>query len=364
MKTPPFKTVLTEHVHTVIDTKGRKVPAIAVLWMPNAYNTLINNTYKNKTNDTDFCILFATYIQHHIEESTQKLALNEGYSKNDTRVISKNIRHGPAIAEFFSEYEQHGKNELKTMTTTIFDNTRNTDNSGFLTLTFNGGIDKDGLPELDGRTYQYLHVVNGLSPTTPSSGSSLVKSFPQTEFVFLEEDVDRYIQFIKDVAVYYNYLQEFNKEACSAKAVLKSSLNHRLATMKDGENADNNQPSTSKDAGKGKKPVKKRTVKETDDHDIVIQKVDKGKKRKATVSTVIEEKKKNILANLRKDPGDKSVKKKKLDRQDTTDIHIKGRRDGDVYELIVDDNDDEDGSAGTTDGESDAGEESTGEESE
>ena len=114
---------------------------------------------------------------------------------------------------------------------------------------------------------QYLHVVNGLSPTTPSTGSSLVKSFPQTEFVFLEEDVDRYIQFIKDVAVYYKYLQEFNKEASSAKAVLRSSFKQRLdvlakrdqAAAEKTEMANSSGNSLAKKSEKKKKAVEKRT---------------------------------------------------------------------------------------------------------
>ena len=349
-KTTPFKTALTEHVHIVTDTKGRKVPAISVLWTPDAYSTIIHNTYKNKSNDAEFCILFATYIHHHIESETQKLAVNEGFSKNDTRVISKNIRHAPAIMEFFEEYEQHGKAERKTMTVTIFDNHRNVENSGFLTLTFNGGVDKADMSEM-GDNMQYLHVVNGLSPTTPSTGSSLVKSFPQTEFVFLEEDVDRYMTFIKDVAIYYNYLQEFNREASSAKAVLKSSLKQRSDVMnkrmqmwsaaksdssdsqssavkksekrakgvkKTGESAGSltAQSSNVKESEKKKKSNdKKRHASETskDDIDLKIQKSDSiaEKKRKLnSLASVIENKKKEITDKIAEKNGKKVVKKK------------------------------------------------------
>ena len=264
-KTTPFKTALTEHVHTVSDAKGRKVPAISILWKPDAYNTITHNAYKNKSNDAEFCILFSTFIHHHIDPKTQKLVVNEGYGKNDTRVISKNIRHAPAIMEFFQEYEQYGKAEAKQMTITIFDNPRKQDSSGFLTLTFNGGVELGDMPE-DMKKMQYLHVVNGLSPTTPSTGSSLVKSFPQTEFVFLQEDVDRYIQFIKDVAVYYRYLQEFNKEASSAKAVLKSSFKQRLdvlakkdQTGEKGIMVGSGITTMAKKSDKKKKSVEKRT---------------------------------------------------------------------------------------------------------
>ena len=263
-KTTPFKTALTEHVHIVSDAKGRKVPAISILWKPDAYNTITHNAYKNKSNDAEFCILFSTFIHHHIDPKNQKLVVNEGYGKNDTRVISKNIRHAPAIMEFFQEYEQYGKAEAKQMTVTIFDNPRKQDSSGFLTLTFNGGVELGDMPEAM-KSMQYLHVVNGLSPTTPSTGSSLVKSFPQTEFVFLEEDVDRYIQFIKDVAIYYRYLQEFNKEASSAKAVLKSSFKQRLDVLakrdqagEKGEMTDSGNAVTKK-SEKKKKATEKRT---------------------------------------------------------------------------------------------------------
>lgn len=253
-KTTPFKTELTEHVHTVLD-KGRKVPAIAVLWTADAYSTITHNAYKNKSNDAEFCILFSTLIHHHIDPENQKLVVNEGYSKNDTRVISKNIRHAPKIMEFFQEYEQYGKVEGKQMSMTVFDNPRKQDSSGFLTLTFNGGVEMNDMPG-EMKNMQYLHVVNGLSPTTPSSGSSLVKSFPQTEFVFLEEDVDRYIQFIKDVAIYYSYLQEFNREASSAKAVLKSSLLQRLKMM---AKKDQTEGAESNKTEKKKKVLEKKT---------------------------------------------------------------------------------------------------------
>merc|ERR1711928_320314 len=102
--------------------------------------------------------------------------------------------------------------------------------------------------------------------TTPSTGSSLVKSFPQTEFVFLEEEVDSYIQFIKDVAVYYKYLQEFNKEASSAKAVLRSSFKQRLDVLAKRDQAAaektemaNSGNSATKKSEKKKKAVEKRT---------------------------------------------------------------------------------------------------------
>ena len=338
-KTTPFKTALTEHVHVVSDTKGRKVPAISVLWMPDAYSTITHNTYKNKSNDAEFCILFSTYIHHHIDPKNQKLVVNEGYNKNDTRVISKNIRHAPAIMEFFQEYEQYGKAEGKQMTTTIFDNPRKQDSSGFLTLSFNAGVEMDDMPD-EMQNMQYLHVVNGLSPTTPSTGSSLVKSFPQTEFVFLEEDVDRYIQFIKDVAAYYSYMQEFNKEASSAKAVLRSSLKQRLdiltkkdQTMENGERSDSENtetkklekkkkivekkateelPSTStstpaqsvKEVG-NKKRTKKRQMKSLDSPEEGINE----KKRKLTsLAIALENKKKEIMKNAAESPP-KSVKK-------------------------------------------------------
>ena len=269
-KTTPFKTALTEHVHIVSDAKGRKVPAISILWNPDAYNTITHNAYQNKSNDAEFCILFSTVIHHHIDPENQKLVVNEGYGKNDTRVISKNIRHAPAIMEFFQEYEQYGRAEAKQMTMTVFDNPRKQDSSGFLTLTFNGGVELGDMSE-GVKNMQYLHVVNGLSPTTPSTGSSLVKSFPQTEFVFLEEDVDRYIQFMKDVAVYYKYLQEFNKEASSAKAVLRSSFKQRLdvlakrdqAAAEKTEMASSSGNSMSKKPEKKKKGVEKRTVGDT-----------------------------------------------------------------------------------------------------
>ena len=91
--------------------------------------------------------------------------------------------------------------------------------------------------------------------------------FPDCEhlYYFLEEDVDRYIQFIKDVAVYYSYLQEFNKEASSAKAVLKSSFKQRLDVLakKDqargrGEVVDSGNIGTKK-SEKKKKVIEKRT---------------------------------------------------------------------------------------------------------
>ena len=113
---------------------------------------------------------------------------------------------------------------------------------------------------------QYLHVVNGFFPTTPSKGSSLVKSFPQTEFVFLEEDVDRYIQFIKDVAVYYSYLQEFNKEASSAKAVLRSSLKQRLDILtKKDQTGENGERSDSVNTGTKILEKKKKVVETTEE---------------------------------------------------------------------------------------------------
>ena len=267
-KTTPFKTALTEHVHIVSDAKGRKVPAISILWKADAYNTITHNAYKNKSNDAEFCILFSTFIHHHIDSKNQKLVVNEGYGKNDTRVISKNIRHAPEIVEFFQEYEQHGKAEAKQMTITIFDNYRKQDSSGFLTLTFNGGVELSDMPE-GMKNMQYLHVVNGLSPTTPSTGSSLVKSFPQTEFVFLEEDVDRYIQFIKDVAVYYRYLQEFNKEASSATAVLRSSFKQRLdALAKKDQAAEKAETVNSGNVAAKKSEKKKKTIEKRTDGDL------------------------------------------------------------------------------------------------
>ena len=112
---------------------------------------------------------------------------------------------------------------------------------------------------------QYLHIVNGFSPTTPSTGSSLVKSssYRQTEFTLIDEDVNRYIQFIKDVAAYYSYLQEFTKEASSAKSILLSSLKLRadIINGKKKEGAEpvsfyREEPSNTLETKKRKKVVK------------------------------------------------------------------------------------------------------------
>ena len=118
----PFKTKLTEHIHLVHDGKSRKIPAIALLYQPGAYHTLTHTTYTSKTNESEFCILFSTLLNHHIDEKTEKLVLDEGYGKTETRVISKNIRHAPEIMDFFQEYEQRGKDKGKKMTLTLFDN--------------------------------------------------------------------------------------------------------------------------------------------------------------------------------------------------------------------------------------------------
>ena len=109
-----FKTKLTEHIHMVNDRKSRIIPAIALLYQPGAYHTLVHNTYTSKNNnESEFCILFSTLLNHHIDEKTKKLVVDEGYGKTETRVISKNIRHAPDIMEFFQEYEQRGKDEGK-----------------------------------------------------------------------------------------------------------------------------------------------------------------------------------------------------------------------------------------------------------
>ena len=123
-------------------------------------------------------------------------------------------------------------NEEKTkekMTLTLFDNQRKPDHSGFITLTFNEGIEMGDKEETALNGSQYLYIVNGFSPTTASTNSSLVKasSYRQTEFMLIDEDVDRYIQFVKDVAAYYTYLQEFTKQTNSAKSILLSSLKLR-----------------------------------------------------------------------------------------------------------------------------------------
>ena len=138
MKIPPFKTNLTEHVHTLKDSKGRKVPTIALLYTPGAYNTLVHNSYKNKQNDDDFCVLFNTVIHHHIDAGTEKLIVDEGYTTNETRVISKNIRHTPDIQDFFEDYIQMGQSARSIMTKTFFDKPKNTEHSGFLCFTFRG----------------------------------------------------------------------------------------------------------------------------------------------------------------------------------------------------------------------------------
>lgn len=278
-KTASFKTKLSEHVHTVSDGKGRKVPAIALLYNRDAYNTITYSTYKNKSDDAEFCILFATFINHHIDPDNQKLVTNEGYSKNDTRVISKNIRHAPKIVEFFEEYEQYGGLAgRKQLTTTIFDNPRKQDSSGFLTLTFNGGIEMEDLPE-GMKNAHYLYVVNGFSAKTGSSGSSLVKSFPQSEFVFLEEDMDRYIQFMKDVAVHYNFLQDFNKEESSAKSVLKASFQQRLEMLE----ARKDETSGGNKGEKRKKVIEKRVGETQHSDDIAPGQTSQAEKKKKII---------------------------------------------------------------------------------
>ena len=57
-------------------------------------------------------------------------------------------------------------------------------------------------------------MVNALPPVG-GSGSSVMKAFSQTESIFIAEDVDRYIQFIKDVSAYHEFLTDFNKEQTS-----------------------------------------------------------------------------------------------------------------------------------------------------
>ena len=82
-------------------------------------------------------------------------------------MISKNIRHTPNITEFLDEYVQVGKDGRKLMSKTFFKNTKNTENSGFIT---------------------FLYVVNGLQPVGGNGGQE--KTFSQTEFVFIQDDVD------------------------------------------------------------------------------------------------------------------------------------------------------------------------------
>ena len=71
--------------------------------------TITHNAYKNKSDDVEFCIKKKWY----------------------TRVISKNIRHAPAIMEFFQEYEQYGTTEAKQITITVFDNSQSKIAAGF-----------------------------------------------------------------------------------------------------------------------------------------------------------------------------------------------------------------------------------------
>ena len=63
--------------------------------------------------------------------------LDEGYGKTDTRVISKTFAMLRKLWNFSrsmsNEEKTKEKNDLK-----LFDNTRNPDHSGFITLTFNG----------------------------------------------------------------------------------------------------------------------------------------------------------------------------------------------------------------------------------
>ena len=259
-KSLQFKTSITEHVQIINDSKGRKMPAISLLWTPDAYNTIVHNTYK-KNDETEFCITFTTLVKHHIDKESQKMVLNDGFGKKETRVISKNIRHAPEMVEFFEEYEQKGKANNKIMTHTIYDTPSNPDNSGFITLTFNGGFEeelKQNNSNID--DMQYLYIVNGLSPNKQSTGNQ--KSYPQTEFIFLEEDVDRYITFIKDVAKYYALLQEYNKEINSASEVLKNSLKQRLFAMKKRESSSKTAKvkSTSGDSKTDGKKKKKSTI--------------------------------------------------------------------------------------------------------
>ena len=68
------------------------------------------------------------------------------------------------------------------MSKTFFDNTKNTKNSGFITFTFNGGIDGQIKSQLDEKGLMYLYVVNGLQPV--GGNGEQKKTFSQTEFVF------------------------------------------------------------------------------------------------------------------------------------------------------------------------------------
>ena len=105
--------------------------AIALVYTEGAYNTISYNSYKKKKNDQDFCVNFNTLIHHHIDPEVKKLVVNDGFTKNETLVISKNNRHTPDIAEFIDDYVQVGNNGRKL---TFFENTKNTENSGFITF--------------------------------------------------------------------------------------------------------------------------------------------------------------------------------------------------------------------------------------
>ena len=52
------------------------------------------------------------------------------------------------------------KTKEKKMTLTLFDNKRKPDHSGFITLTFNGGIEMDSTEEAALNGSQYLYIVN------------------------------------------------------------------------------------------------------------------------------------------------------------------------------------------------------------
>ena len=95
---------------------------------------------------------------------------------------------------------------------------------------FNGGIDIDEADKGALNDVQYLHVVNRFSTTRPLKSSSLVRSLNhrQTEFTLIEEDVDRYIQYIKDVAVYFTYLQNLQKKLVQQNPYYYPALKNEL----------------------------------------------------------------------------------------------------------------------------------------
>ena len=82
-KTTPFKTALTEHVHIVSDAKGRKVPAISILWKPDAYNTITHNAY----------IIIIIIIYTHRTDKNQHLHKNLKHKNYELEIhIYKIIR--------------------------------------------------------------------------------------------------------------------------------------------------------------------------------------------------------------------------------------------------------------------------------